>query len=290
MISSNVLLIGGIPENAKWCTDRVLEWLLQTAADFQEHAQIRPIIANIHLNLASPNYVLFPDGHTFSVAIPIVPQLFQLGGELQPNSQYGFRILSRASDLFPITSQALTLANPGDLQLMVELCTIRGDPDHVGEAQVVPSLLIHKVTDIFAPRSGLPPSSFKRILHRRVNNRTHFHQSGKKLYDIYATVYCIPGIRDMKSLRQALLIDEACPSELKLDWIGEIWLDYDQLLHKPPTRILLLSTPIVILSGIRTGQTLCRLPLPWLMTTQDCHCRRYSTYGFVLVLGDSISQ
>ena len=256
VISSKVLLIGGIPENAKWSTDRVLAWLLQTAADFQEHAQIRPIIANIHLNLASPNYVLFPDGHTFSVAIPIEPQIFQIGGELQPNSQHGFGILSRASDLFPITSQALTLANPGDLQSMVELCTIRGIPDHVGEAQVALSLLIHKVTDIFAPRSGLPPSSFEVILHRRVNTRTHFHQSGKKLYDIYATVYCIPGTRDMKSLRQALLIDEACPSELKLDLIGEIWFDYDQLLHKPPTRILLLSTPIVILSGIRAGTTI----------------------------------
>jgi len=110
VISSNVLLIGGIPENAKWSTDKILGWLLQTAADFQEHAQIRPIIANIHLNLASLNYILFPDGHTFSVAIPIEPQLFQIGGELQPNSKYEFGILSRASDLFPITSQALTMA------------------------------------------------------------------------------------------------------------------------------------------------------------------------------------
>jgi len=110
-----VLLIGGIPENAKWTTDKVLEWLLQTAADFQEHAQIRPYIVNINLNLASPNYVLFPDGQTFSVAIPIEPQLFQLGVEMQPNRQHGFGLLSRKSDLFPITAQALTLANPGDL-------------------------------------------------------------------------------------------------------------------------------------------------------------------------------
>jgi len=105
---------------------------------------------------------------------------------------------------------------------MVELCTIRGLPDHAGEAQVVLSLLLHKIADIFAPRSGLPPSSFEVILHRRANNRTHFHSTNKKLYDIYATIYCTPGMRDMKTLRQSLLIDEACLSEMKLDWIGEI--------------------------------------------------------------------
>jgi len=43
---------------------------------------------------------------------------------------------------------------------------------------------------------------------------------------------------------------------MKLDWIREIWFDDDQLLHKPPTRILLLTTPTVIFSGIRPGTTI----------------------------------
>jgi len=37
---------------------------------------------------------------------------------------------------------------------------------------------------------------------------------------------------------------------MKLDWIGEIWYDYDQIINRPPTMILLLSTPCVIISGI----------------------------------------
>jgi len=94
------------------------------------------------------------------------------------------------------------------------------------------------------------PTDFEVVLHRRLNKRTHFFKNDVNFYDIFATIYCRPGPYDMKSLRQSLLIDEHYPSEMKHDWIGEIWYDYDQIINRPPTMILLLSTPCVIISGI----------------------------------------
>jgi len=147
------------------------------ATTFKDHANVKPIPVQLNILVGSPHYMLFPDGNTFSVLIPIERQQFHLGGGNNTLLESGFGILDRADDPFPSTSQALTTTNPRDLLTLVELCTMRGIPDHPAKAQVILAILHHKIRSVFSPRSKLPSTDFEVVLHRRLNRRTHYFKN-----------------------------------------------------------------------------------------------------------------
>jgi len=155
-IDSQLLLIGGIPDNDRWPHDKILAWILDIAETFKNHANGKPIPVQLNILMIPPKYILFPDGNTFSVKIPIERQQFHLGGSNNTLLEPGFGILDRADDPFPSTSQALTTTNPRDLLTLVELCTMRGIPDHTAEAQVILAILHHKISSVFSPPEQAP--------------------------------------------------------------------------------------------------------------------------------------
>jgi hypothetical protein len=63
MIPSQLILIGGIPDNDRWPYDKILAWILDLAT-FKDHANVKPISVQLNILLGSPLYMLFPDGNT----------------------------------------------------------------------------------------------------------------------------------------------------------------------------------------------------------------------------------
>jgi hypothetical protein len=134
-----------------------------------------------------------------------------------------------------------------ELQSAVVLCVFRGIPDNEHEAAAVWTLLYNKIRRYFTQLCDLPLQDFDLIIHRRLNTVLHY-PNNRKVHELIATVYCRPGGWDMGALKKALGLGDG-PSEISIDWIGELWGSINLLRTQPPSSLLLHRTPYSCIHG-----------------------------------------
>ena len=255
---SNCIILSGLPlDHPDWPPQLLLQWASQTCQFLHGHLGITVDKQALQDYLDDyDTYTLYPESNSCSIPIPIQQKIFQLGGGNINETPAAFGVNpGGAGDLFYMY-QAIPITSPlslRDARLAVELCTFRGIPGNEHEVQSILAMILHKTEHHIAPLCQLPVNSFDTILHRRQNNRSHYNDK-RKSYEFVITIYCRPEGQPIGVLRDRLLIKDS-PSEIRLDWIGEVWASYYGIRSFPPSMLLLHRTPQFCIYGFFNNTT-----------------------------------
>ena len=257
---STCILIGGLPlDHADWPPHRLNEWIRDVAHQLHVHLglSIDTDQLNEYIEAYEEGCTIHPEADSCSFPIPIARHHFQLGGgnsdsDLPP----AFGINPGGPGELFYMYQALPMDSINSLREVraaVELCTFRGIPGNIHEAQAVLSLIQNRVDNHIAPLCQLPSSSFDVVLHRRTNFRAHY-PNNKLVHEFIITVYCRPQGKSIGSLREKLVTQNK-PSESNLDCVMEIWGSYYSARTTPPSMLLLNRTPYFCIYGFPPSTT-----------------------------------
>ena len=253
LITSNLLLVGGIPSNYNHTT--LTNAIIFIAKIVNQIHELAINISDLEQNLLSRSkeqIILYNDNLTCSFTIPLSQEyIFALGGHNPFPPAFGY--CTSADFDFAFTCQALPIPSTHEtLKSGLELAIFSGVSMNDHLAQCTLALVIDRFETYYAQRLGLPMDAFDFILHRRscpelIHDGKKADMNGIGIHVRKSNDTALATLKMIMGLLQG-------PNPVSFNWRGDAWEDLAGLRVQSPSNILLDRTPSTYIGTFHTRE------------------------------------